>query len=106
MRNVPDIFKLPSVMASDLEKSMICTQRVCREAAQQLCPVVTLLSFAFFGIYELYIYLLSLFFLLLQMFNEQKLQFPSTLHLNNCDISSLYLKSTYQTSVRLNTYTG
>lgn len=41
------------------------------------------------------------------MFSEQKLQLPSsTLHLNYCEISSLYLKSTYLTSVRLNIYTG
>lgn len=59
MRNVPDIFRLPSVMASDLEKSMICTQRACWERAQQLRPVVTLLSFSFLGIQVFYIYLLS-----------------------------------------------
>lgn len=110
MRNVPDIFRLPSVMASDLEKSMICTQRACWERAQQLRPVVTLLSFSFLGIQVFYIYLLS--FpppppLLLQVFSEQKLQLPSsTLHLNHCGISSPYLKSTYQTSVRLTIYTG
>lgn len=95
-------------MASDLEKSMICTQRACWEGAQQLHPVVTLLSFSFLGIQVFYIYLFpSPRPLLLQMFSEQKLQLPSsTLHLNHCGISSPYLKSTYQTSVRLTIYTG
>lgn len=42
MRYVLDIVRLPSI-ASDLEKSVNCTQRACWEGTQQLWSVETLL---------------------------------------------------------------
>lgn len=99
MRYVLDIFRLPSVIASDLEKSVNCTQRACWEGAQQLWSVETLLYSGEF-MCLIFTYFLKVFFFLLIIFSEWKWKLPPyTLHLNNCGISPLHLKSTYQTSV-------
>lgn len=103
MTYVLDIVRLPAVIVSDLGKSVNCTQKACWEGAQQIWSVETLLySREFMRLIFTYFPGLFFFFFLLLMFSEWKWKLPpSILHLNNCGISPLHLKSTYQTSVRL-----